>query len=374
MNCTVQYISNDLLKKQHALTRCQGFPTDEPAIMSTETSKRVPFLIIGLLILAAIGLAVRWWTYGRFHESTDNAYVRTDTSFITPRVGGEIVRLPVQNNQPVKAGDLLLKIDDADYQAKVANARALVAMREAALATNTQQDRTQGAQVGEAQAALESARAEENRLKLEMERARTLVQDGVATRQRLDNATLAWQAAVAQTRRAQAGVTAAQAQQGGVSTGREQLQADLDAAKAALKLAEIDLAATEIRAPIDGVVGDLAARLGSRVAAGNRLLAIVPLDKVYVEANFKETQLTRMAPGQEAEITVDAYPGETLRGHIQSLSPASGAEFALLPPDNATGNFNKIVQRVPVKILLDQGNPGGKLRPGMSAEVTVTLP
>ena len=231
--------------------------------MSTESGKRVPFLIIGLLLLAAIGLGVRWWVYGRFHESTDNAYVRTDVSFITPRVGGEIVQLLVKNNQPVKAGDLLLKIEDVDYRAKVANARALVAMREAALQTNSQQDTTELARVGEAQAAFQAAKAEESRLLLDLQRAKSLVQDGVATKQRLDNATALWQSAVAQSRRAEAAIAAAQAQQGGVGTNRDQLKADLDAAKAALELAEIDLKATEVHAPISGVVGDLAARLAA---------------------------------------------------------------------------------------------------------------
>lgn len=338
--------------------------------MSRDTSRKLPLLILGLLALAALGLAVRWWTWGRFHESTDNAYVRADVSYLTPRVSGEVVRLLVRNNQPVKAGDVLLKLEDADYQARVAQARAQVAMREAALRTNRQDDSSWQAQVAEAEAALQAARAEENRLRLEMDRARVLVQDGVATRQRLDNATAAWQSAAAQSRRAESGIAAARARQGGVGTGREQLQAELDAARAALKLAEIDLAATEVRAPVDGVIGDLSARLGSRVAPGVRLLAVVPLESVFIEANFKETQLTRMAVGQKAEIALDAFPDLKLTGTIQSLSPASGAEFALLPPDNATGNFNKIVQRVPVKIVLDQPN-AGCLRPGLSAEVTV---
>ncbi|HEX5276186.1 MAG TPA: HlyD family secretion protein [Fluviicoccus sp.] len=339
--------------------------------MSRDTSRKLPFVILALLLLAAVGLTIRWWTYGRFHESTDNAYVRADVSYLTPRVGGEVVQLLVKNNQPVKAGDLLLKIEDADYQARVAQAKAQVAMREAALLTNRQDDSSLQAQVAEAEAALQAAKAEESRLQLEMQRAKALVQDGVATKQRLDNATAAWQSAAAQSRRAESGIAAARARQGGVGTGREQLAAELESARAALKLAEIDLAATEIRAPINGVVGDLAARLGSRVAAGSRLMAIVPLDAVFVEANFKETQLAAMKVGQQAEIELDAYPGLKLEGVIQSLSPASGAEFALLPPDNATGNFNKIVQRVPVKILLNQANTDGKLRPGMSAEVVV---
>ena len=163
----------------------------------------------------------------------------------------------------------------------------------------------------------------------------------------------------------------AQAQKKSVGSGREQLSGN--STKATLKLAELDLAATEVRAPIDGVIGNLAARLGSRVVGGSRLLAIVPLANVFVEANFKETQLTQMQVGQRAEIKVDAYPKQHFLGHIQSVSPASGAEFALLPPDNATGNFNKIVQRLSVKVLLDSGNELLVLRPGMSAEVTVSL-
>lgn len=341
--------------------------------MSKASSQKLPFFIIGILILAAIGLGVRWYTYGRFHESTDNAYVRADTTFITPRVGGEVVQLLVKNNQAVKAGDLLLKIDDSDYQAKVANAKAVVAMREAALSTNGAQENTQIEMINEAQANAQAAKAEELRLQQEWQRAKALVAEGVATKQRLESAVAAYQSAVANSQRAAASIAAAQAQKKSVGSNREQVLADIDAAKAALKLVELDLAATEVRAPIDGVIGNLAARLGSRVVGGSRLLAIVPLANVFVEANFKETQLTQMHVGQSAEMKVDAYPNQSFIGHIQSIAPASGAEFALLPPDNATGNFNKIVQRVTVKILLDKGNEALLLRSGMSAEVSVNL-
>lgn len=341
--------------------------------MSKASSQKLPFFIIGILILAAIGLGVRWYTYGRFHETTDNAYVRADTTFITPRVGGEVVQLLVKNNQAVKAGDLLLKIDDSDYQAKVANAKAVVAMREAALSTNGAQENTQIEMINEAQANAQAAKAEELRLQQEWQRAKALVAEGVATKQRLESAVAAYQSAVANSQRAAASIAAAQAQKKSVGSNREQVLADIDAAKAALKLVELDLAATEVRAPIDGVIGNLAARLGSRVVGGSRLLAIVPLANVFVEANFKETQLTQMHVGQSAEMKVDAYPNQSFIGHIQSIAPASGAEFALLPPDNATGNFNKIVQRVTVKILLDKGNEALLLRSGMSAEVSVNL-
>lgn len=339
--------------------------------MSRDSSRKLPLLILGLFVLVAAGLLTRWWLWGRFHESTDNAYVRADVSYLAPRVGGEVVELRVQNHQPVKAGQLLLKIEDADYRARVAQARAQVAMHEAALLTNRQENSGGAAQVAEAEAALQAALAEEARLHLDMQRAEALVKDGVATRQRLDNAASVWKSAVAQSHRARSAVTAARARLGGVGTGRAQLLAELDAAKAALALAEMDLAATEVRAPINGVVGDLAARRGGRVAPGARLLAIVPLESVFIEANFKETQLTRMAVGQKVEVALDAFPDLPLTGVVQSLSPASGAEFALLPPDNATGNFNKIVQRVPVRIRLDRPNTDGRLRPGLSAEVTV---
>ncbi len=341
--------------------------------MSQENSKKLPFIIISLVVIAAIGLGIRWYLYGQFHESTDNAYVRADTTFITPRVGGEIKQLLVKNNQAVKAGELLLKIDDADYQAKVANAKAVVAMREAALVTNSQQDTTHIALIAEAQANYQATKAEESRLLQELQRAKTLVAEGVATKQRLDNATAAYQSAQANSQRAQASIKAAQAQQSTVGSTRQQALAELDAAKAALTLAELDLAATQVYAPIDGMIGNLSARLGSRVAAGSRLLAIVPIANMFVEANFKETQLTQMKVGQEAEIAVDAYGKHVFTGHVDSIAPASGAEFALLPPDNATGNFNKIVQRLTVKILVDKGNEALLLRSGMSAEVTVNL-
>ena len=339
--------------------------------MSNASSQKLPFIIIGLLVIAAMGLGIRWYSYGRFHETTDNAYIRADTTFITPRVGGEIVQLLVKNNQAVKAGELLLKIEDADYQAKVANAKAIVAMREAALATNGQQENTQGEFINEAQANLQAAKAEELRLQQEWQRAKALVAEGVATKQRLESAVAAYQSAVANSQRAAASIAAAQAQKKSVGSGREQALAEIAAAKATLKLAELDLAATEVRAPIDGVIGNLAARLGSRVVGGSRLLAIVPLANVFVEANFKETQLTQMqavnVPKLKSMLILNSI------FHIQSVSPASGAEFALLPPDNATGNFNKIVQRLSVKVLLDSGNELLVLRPGMSAEVTVSL-
>lgn len=334
--------------------------------------KKVRLAALSLVVLLALGFGLRWWLHGRFIESTDNAYIRAEITAITPRVGGEVVEVAVQNNQRVKKGDLLLRLDRADYEAKLANARATIAKAEAALAANTEQQALQETLVAEARAALAATQAEATRLQREWSRADTLVKEGVASRQRLETATAAHQSARAQVERATAGVKAAQQQIAALQADRARLQAELEAANAGLALAQLDLAATELRAPRDGAVGDLAARLGERVSSGLRLLSIVPLDAVYVEANFKETQLTDMQPGQRVTIDVDAYPGRKLVGHVDSVSPASGAEFALLPPDNATGNFNKIVQRVSVKVVFDDfGELAGRLRPGMSVEVEV---
>lgn len=337
-----------------------------------EKAKTIRLFVFILLGLALIGGGLRWWMHGRFFESTDNAYVRADITAITPRVAGEVVSVQVKNNQAVRKGDLLLQIDPRDYEARLANAKAAVAVREAALGSNVQQKATQRAMIEEARATLEAARADESRAQKDFQRADTLVKQGVATNQRLDSATASFKSAQAGVNRTLAGVHAATQQSATLDADRARLQAELEAAQASLTLAEIDLAATALRAPVDGVVGDLSARVGERVNAGIRLLSIVPLDSVFIEANFKETQLTKMAAGQEVAVEADTFPGKILKGHINSLAPASGAEFALLPPQNASGNFNKIVQRVPVKVTLDAlGELRGLLRPGMSVTVEV---
>ncbi|PPE73324.1 hemolysin D [Solimonas fluminis] len=340
--------------------------------MTAEKRRGLRLIILGTLLVGAIALGARWWLHGRFIESTDNAYVRADITAITPRISGEIVEVAVRNNQTVKKGDLLARIDPRDYEAKLENARAAVAVREAALKANAEQKSYQAAMIREAEAAAVAASADRQRLEKDWQRADRLVKEGVANQARLDTASAAYKSGSAQVERAQAGVAAARQQSATLDADRARQEAELEAARAMLKLAEIDFAATELRAPVDGVVGDLAARVGERVNAGLRLLSLVPLQAVFVEANFKETQLTGMRVGQSAEIKVDAFPDKPLTARIDSVSPASGAEFALLPPDNATGNFNKIVQRVPVKLVFDNaGELAGLLRPGMSVEVSV---
>ena len=344
------------------------------ATKGTTTRAKVLRIAIPLLLICAAGsYGIYWYNTGRFIQSTDNAYVRADISALTPRVTGEIVAVHVRDNQAVQFNDLLIEIDPRDYAARVESAHAAVEQAEAALGNNGQQRSLQQSMIAEAQASLTAARASEQQTRREWDRAQALVREGVATHQRLDNAEAGYKNAVASVARAAAGVQASQRQLEALKdSDNARLEALLSAAKAQAKLAEIDLASTQIRAPIAGSVGDLAARLGERVQVGQRLLSLVPLDQIYVEANFKETQLTRMSIGQRVEVQIDAFPGRTLNGRIDSVSPASGAEFALLPAQNATGNFTKIVQRVPVKIALDPDEAlSGLLRPGMSVRAKI---
>ena len=329
-------------------------------------------LIAAVVLVALIAFAIHWWTTGRFLQSTDDAYVRADSSVITPRVGGEVMAVHVVDNQVVHRGDVLVEIDPRDYTARVANAQAAVASAQAALQSNAAQLRLQQATIAEARANLAAAQADQVRLQKDWDRAQQLVRDGVATTQRLDTARASFKSGDAAVARNQASLQAAEQQVSALNADTERLQAQIQAQQASAQLTQLDLDATTVRAPIDGNVGDLAARVGERIAPGARLLTLVPLQAVYVEANYKETQLTRMSIGQPVALRVDAFPGARLRGHVDSVSPASGAEFALLPAQNATGNFTKIVQRVPVKIVLEDDEPlRGRLRPGMSVVATV---
>ena len=338
-------------------------------------ANRKAFLRIAVPVAAAVAVVafgVYWYNTGRFLQSTDDAYVRADMSAITPRVGGEILAVHVVDNQVVRKGDVLVEIDTRDYAARVANAQAAVASAQASILNNQEQLKLQQANIAEARANLASSQADQVRLRKDWDRAQQLVRDGVATSQRLDTSQASFKSGQANVARYEAALQAANQQVGALRAQGEGLKAQLQAQDAMLQLAQIDLDTTTLRAPIDGSVGDLAARVGERVAGGQRLLSLVPLQAVYVEANYKETQLTHMNIGQPVTLKVDAFPGARLRGHVDSLAPASGAEFALLPAQNATGNFTKIVQRVPVKIALEADEPlRGRLRPGMSVVATV---
>ncbi len=303
--------------------------------------------------------------------STNNAYVRGDITPVSPRVAGQVVEVGVTDNQAVKAGDILLRVDDADYRARVAQAQATLQAKIAALGALDSRVSLQGAVIQQAGASLLGARAESTRTDSDLSRTTQLMKAGWVSAARTEQVTADRQKADAKVAEARANLAAADRQVGVIESQRPQLLADVEAARAALRLAQIDLDSTVIRAPVDGWVGERQARVGQYVRPGSLLIAVVSRD-VWVVANFKETQVSRMAPGSTVSITTDSAPGQRFRGRVDSLSPASGAQFALLPPDNATGNFTRIVQRIPVRVTLEPGQPGlAALRPGMSANVSV---
>jgi membrane fusion protein, multidrug efflux system len=277
----------------------------------------------------------------------------------------------VSDNEPVKAGQLLARIDDRDFKTALNQAKADVAASEAAVRNLDAQIELQGPLIQQQAADVDAAEANLKFAQEERSRYDDLMKSGSGTVQRAQQTDAALRAQTAQLQQSKAGLIAANKKIEVLSTQRAQAAAQLDHARAVEQQAALNLSYTQITAPVEGTVGARTLRVGQYVQAGTQLMAVVPLDAVYVVANFKETQLTNVRDGQPVEIQVDSFHSTTLKGHVDSLSPASGLEFALLPPDNATGNFTKIVQRVPVKIVLDGQNLKGLLRPGMSAVPTI---
>src|SRR5271169_2521226 len=326
-----------------------------------------------VLVLALGGYGGwHWWTALRFLESTDDAYVASDVSVISPKIEGYLKEVRVRDNQAVKKGEVLFVIDDSDFAAKVAQGQAAVATEEAEVATFASRLDLQQAMIAQAQATVQSAEADLTRTQQDFKRYSALMTTDFASRQRYEQAQADARKAEAEAAKSRAALAAAQSQLSVLQSQRREEKARREQARANLKLAQNDLDNTVIRAPISGVAGNRAGQVGQYVKPGTQLLSLVPLPNVYVTANFKETQLTRMQPGQLAEVSVDAYPDHVLQGRIESFAPGSGAQFSLLPPDNATGNFTKIVQRVPVRIALPASGPlAGLLRPGLSVTVTI---
>ena len=332
-------------------------------------------IVVGLavLVLALVGIGGwYWWNELRFQQSTDDAYVQSDISVISPKVEGYIKKIRVTENQEVAEGAVLFVIDDRDFAAKLAQAEAAVAAEEAIIATYENRLKFQQAMIEQAAAMVKSAEADLARWQQDHKRYSALVTTDFASRQRFEQAETDARKGEAGVAKSRAAFAAEQSQLAVLRSQQREEAAKLQQAHAALRLARNDLENTVIRAPVSGVAGNRAGQVGQYVKAGTQLLSLVPLSRVYVTANFKETQLTRMRPGQLAEVSVDAYPDLILDGRIESFAPASGAQFSLLPPDNATGNFTKIVQRVPVRIALPANNPlTGRLRPGLSVTVTI---
>ncbi len=331
---------------------------------------------MGVVLVAALGTAAYYgydyWTVGRFAVSTDDAYVKADTSVLGAKITGYVDAVPFADNVPVKAGDVVLKLDDGDYKLAVDAAKAKIETQKAMIESIAKQKLAQASAVVAAQAQAESAKAAELNAVLTQNRASQLVKTSAGSQQALDDANRQRATATANVTAAQANIDAANAQLAIFDAQSTTAQRQLDELNIALAKAERDLSFTEIKAPFDGVVANRAVQPGQFVGAGSRLLALVPTQLSFITANFKETQVASIHAGAKATITVDAFKGETFEGKVDSIAPASGAEFSLLPPDNATGNFTKITQRVPVKIAVPP-ELAQKLRPGMSATVSVDM-
>ena len=326
-----------------------------------------------LLVAGAGGTYGRhWWTVGRFIESTDDAYVSAHNTTLAAKVAGYLATIAVEDNSRVHAGDVIATIDDGDFVLAADAARGKVATQQASVDRIGQQVVAQQAAVDQAKAQLASAQAGATRARLELDRQQALAQRDFASRQTLEQAQSNRDQAVAGVQSAQAALDAATANVDVLKAQQQEAARTMDELRTALAKAERDLSFTVIRAPVDGVIGNRAVQVGDYMQTGQRLASLVPLDEVYVDANFKETQLAHLRPGQKVEIDVDALPDHPIEGTVDSLAPASGAVFSLLPPDNATGNFTKIVQRLPVRIKVPADVAAqGELRPGMSVVVSV---
>ncbi|HTI82506.1 MAG TPA: HlyD family secretion protein [Acetobacteraceae bacterium] len=358
--------------------------SDAPKLPFLQTSPRRAFpwlaTTLRLFVLFLIGALIMfvyyewdYWIGWATEQTTDDAYLQSDLTPLAAHVPGYVAHILVHDYETVKTGQLLIQLDDRDYRAQLAQAQGAVDSAEAALATIAQQRILQGALIAQAQASIEGSKADVTRYHLETIRQKTLLASRIAGTQQIveqavDNerkadATLALNQAQLQQQEQQVNV---------LNSQEAQARATLAAQQAARDLAAINLGYTRITSPVDGMAGLRLVQEGQYLSVGTQVISVVPLPHVWVLANYKETQMTRVRVGQPATVTVDAFPGVVLHGHVQSWAPASGSQFSLLPPDNATGNFTKVVQRITVKILLDP-NPAvdDLLRPGMSVIPTI---
>ncbi len=330
------------------------------------------FTLAFLAVIGVTGASYYWWTVGRFIESTDDAFVGGDVTVIAPKVAGFISRIAVADNQEVHAGDLLLKLDDRDYRAALAKAEAAVSLQKATLKNIEATRHLQEAFVTQAQAEIAATDAEITRTHDDQIRYKNLAASGTESAQSFENADTAYKQALADGEKSRAALTAAQRQLEVIATQRQQAQAALDAATAERDLARLDLSYTELRAPIDGIIGNRSAQVGAYATAGSQLLSLVPTHGLWIDANFKENQLAQFHPGSPATVKIDLFGRKNFRGWVVSIAPATGAQFSVLPAENATGNFTKIVQRVAVRIQLDDESALlGQLRPGLSVMARV---
>ena len=374
--------TDEIRTEPPAAPAARGTPAAAPPAPEIEaaggpaTSGKRKRLLLGAA--AAIVLAAGGWygenylTVGRYIVSTDDAYVHADMTTLAAKVSGYVSSVDAPDNSVVHAGDVIARIDDGDYRIARDAARDKVETQRATIARIGEQIRAAQAQVEQTKAQLVSAQAAATRADSEYARQLTLAQRDFASRQTLEQAQASRDQSAAAVESAKAAIDAALANVAVLRAQQQEAQRGLKELQTAEAKAERDLSFTVVRAPIDGVVGNRAVQAGDFVQTGTRLASVVPLDAVYVDANFKETQLARLRPGQPVEVSVDALPDHDIKAIVASVSPASGSVFSLLPPDNATGNFTKIVQRLPVRIRLpDDVRTKRLLRPGMSVVVNV---
>ena len=350
---------------------------DAPAPAETQKKKRsarqIVLPVIGLGLLAgAAWYGYDYWTVGRFMINTDDAYVQVDMASVAPKITGYVEHVAATENQHVKAGDPLVTIDAGDYRIALEEARAKIATEEKTLSRIDAQIEAAKASLQQAEAQKAAALAAADNAKRTRDRAQKLVATKVGTQAQLDDAQTAVEQADANLSGADAQIAAANANIGVLKAQYEEAKSSIASLDLARDKAMRDLSFTVLRAPYDGVVGNLSVKEGDLVSPGQKLGVVVPLNKLYITANFKETQLANMEPGEKVHVSVDAMDGGGFDGTLSSLAPASGALFALLPPDNATGNFTKVVQRVPVRIEIPADVLAkGKLRAGLSVVVDV---
>ncbi|AWL06685.1 HlyD family secretion protein [Massilia oculi] len=348
----------------------------EPSTVPSRSRRRILLsaLAFGAIAIAGVLIVLYAWKLPPFRstlQSTENALVRGQVTIISPQLSGYVVEVRVQDFQQVKKGELLMRIDERIPTQRLAQARAELANRQAALANFAQSQSSARATIAQNQALLASNEAQARRAQADLRRVEELAADGSLSARELDAARATQAQAAASRDQSRAAIEIARQNLRSVDVNRAALEAAVANAEAAVKLAEIDMANTRITAPRDGQLGQVTVRQGAYVNAGAQLTALVP-DTMWVIANMKETQMANVAVGQPVSFTVDALGNARLRGHVERISPATGSEFSVIAPDNATGNFVKIAQRIPVRISIDPNQPlAGRLRPGMSVVTTI---
>lgn len=337
--------------------------------ISHELKKRSILIGLGVLTLGLL----YWFFFARGIESTDDAYLKGNVTIITPKVSGYVVDVLIQDNQHVKKGDVIAKIDQRDFKARVQQMQAEKEVLKANYSILENRHLLQEEAIKEADADLHASKASVIRSTKEFNRTSSLIKDGAISEQVNDQAVFDHKNGLASVQKSQARYDAAVIQLKVILAQMEEVKAQLKKADAVIELAEIDLQNTAITAPKDGIVGNRGVQVGQLARPGLGLIYLIPDKEIWVEANFKETQISKMKPGQNVKITIDSFSGITFEGKVDSIAPASGSEFSILPPENATGNFTKIVRRIPVKIVFNESTDVSLLKPGMSSVVHINV-